>query len=246
VDEDMAVRMARAAFSEKGGGHRFRVVSRETIGYKGGLVITDNLKHYYAERYARGKYRRNPKAGLSFYPACAPSSSDCFLVRLQKSRAVAEVDETGFNIKISRPYDNIDDGLAARALQRNSRLLPSEKSFDQVGLRVDVSKKGIEVRTGSPESQIKIAAHMMNHDVLRLSFGGDYQEAPEAHIVLDLPEENKTDLKTVFMTSEKAWQWVGNAFFPSPIPVSTEDKLAMCKWLPPHHTWIDDIWDDLT
>ena len=142
-DQDIAVRMARAAFSEKGGGHRFRVVSRETIGFKGGLVITDNLKHYYAERYARGKYPRNPKAGFSFFPAYTPSSTHSFLVRLQKSQAVAEVDENGFNIRLPRPYDNIVDGLAVRALQRNSRLMPSEEPFDRLGLRVDAgTEKG--------------------------------------------------------------------------------------------------------
>ena len=86
---------------------------------------------------------------------------------------------------------------------------------------------------------------MMNHDVIRLSPGEDYPEAPEVHIVLDLPEENKTTLKTVFLTSKKAWPWIGGASFPSPIPVTGEDKLAISKWLPPHHTWIDEIWDEL-
>jgi hypothetical protein len=244
ADVDMAVRMAMAAFSKKVSENRFRIVSRDTIGFKGGLVITNNLKHYYAERYMRGNRRRNPKSGISFFPAYAPSCEEFPMAKLTKSRAIVETDEKGFIIRLSWPYLGIDAGLAARALQRHSRILSSDKPFDQLGLRVDVQPRGVEVRTGSPESQIKMAAHMMNHDVLRLSLGNDYPEAPHAQILLDLPEADSMRLKTVFMTSEKTWLWIQDIPV-VPIRISKNDKLAISRWLPPPLSWIDEIWDEL-
>ena len=245
TDVEAAVFITNVAFSEKINATRIRIVSRETIGYKGGLVITSNFRHYYAERYALGKYKRNPQTGISFFPAYAPSSDKSLPVWLNAIRASLLTDDKGFIIRLPWPYIEKDPGVIARRLQKNSRLEPGSISFDKIGLRVDVTESNIEIRTGSPEAQIKFAAHMMNKATIHLVTEGAYPMVPDAYIVLDMPDRARTSLKTVFVSSGKVCHWM-KFEHESPISVSKEDKLAISKWLPPHPTWIDEIWDELT
>ncbi|WP_289084830.1 isocitrate lyase/PEP mutase family protein, partial [uncultured Sulfitobacter sp.] len=60
--EEMAGKIAamatRLAFCRLGiGKTRFRIVSRETLGVTGGVVLTDNLRSFFIERYSRGEKR---------------------------------------------------------------------------------------------------------------------------------------------------------------------------------------------
>ena len=245
ADVETAVFIANVAFSEKINASRIRIVSRETIGEKGGLVITSNLRHYYAERYMLGKYKRNPQTGISFFPTYTPSSDKSLPVRLNAIRASLLADDDGFIIHLPWPHIGMNPGLFARRLQILSRLEPGSISFDKVGLRVDATESNIEIRTGSPEAQIKLAAHMINKATIHLATGGQYPTAPDANIVLEMPDQTKTSLKTVFVSSGKVCNWL-KFEHDSPISVSKEDKLAISKWVPPHPTWIDEIWDELT
>lgn len=273
-DIEMAVRLAMAAFSKKVYAERFRIVSKETIGFEGGLVITRNFNHYYAERYIRGECHRKPKTGFTFLPAYTPCSKKSPLVQIGNTQACLETDEEGFVIRLAWPDMTVNRGIAAKRLQRNSRIPSSDKTFDELGLRVDANDSGFEIRTGGPESQIKMTAHMMKHDVIRLSLDSDLPEASlQAMIVLDMPQKPTTPLKTVFVISEKEWLWLQYVpycsfeiigqnspnipihiskslpseenMFDIPIRISKKDKLAISNWLPPHYSWIDEIWDEM-
>ena len=246
ADLDMAVVLARAAFSKRLRQTRFRIVSSDTIGFKGGLVITNNLNHYYAERYVFGKYRRNPTAGVSFFPGYVPKSKKHSLFKLNKAYAKAFTDDEGFNIVVPWPYLGEDPGIVARDMQRYSRIGGVEDTFDRIGLRVEAGADSIEVRTGSPEAQIKMLAYMMNNETLRLSSSDRFQHMPEAQIVLEMPDEEENDisLKTAFLVSNETCDWL-NSDFSHPIMIEKEEKVAISKWLPPHYSWIADIWGDL-
>ena len=244
TDFEAAVFLGKAAFSKNIGAKRFRIVSRETIGSKGGLVITSNLRSFYAERYAKGKYRRNPIAGATFVPALVPSSAENDLVRLNATSAVATADEKGFIIRLPIPPELVSLSLLARSFQKNGKLVPSDTPLDDAGLRVDAGSSAIEIRTGSPEAQIKLAAHMMNREKVFLTTGSDFPRMPEAYIVLEMPEDDRKQLKTFFVQSDQHSPWI-RLDTSLPITINNRDKLAISKWLPAHDSWIDEIWDEL-
>lgn len=243
-DLEMAVTLAMAAFSKKVDQKRCRIVSRETIGSEGGLVITSRLKTYFAERYQQGKYKRKPRAGFTFLPAWLPASGDHKMFQMMKSTATLYVDEDGFTIRVPWPHYTVEAGELARDLQIHSRISRTSDSFDQLGLRVETERNSVMVRTGSPEAQIKLMANMMNGETIILSTDSDSVGKLNAFIVLYMPEEDELPLKTIFTTTGVPCDWI-KCTCSEGIKIKEKEMVDIAKWLPPHESWINTIWNEL-
>jgi len=241
-DIGLAVILARAAFSKKSDVQRCRIVSRETIGRKGGLVITRNLKSYYPERYRYGKYRRNPQAGFNFLPAFLPGTDERHLFQMTKAAATLHVNDHGFVIRVPWPHTWREGGELARDLQVHSRLSNATESFDQLGLRVETEPGLVVVQTGSPEAQIKLMAHMTNGETMVLAKDAEGKES--ISIVLDMPVDDKLHLKSLFTTTGVALDWL-KCPCAEGIKIEKNEMVGIASWLPPHYSWVDEIWDEL-
>ena len=246
-DVSLASLLAQAAFSRTIEQTRFRIVSRDTIGSESGLVITNNLNNYYAERYAFGKRRRSPKSGFTFIPNLLPENPTHSLRKIAKCKSKLVINDKGVSIYLPFTHNQQNSIITLRKLQKYSQISNVDRSFSQIGLRIDdlnPQSNYLEIRTGSPESQIKFITYMMNKEVMQLTTGDDDDGIPHIFIALNMPTNSEVLLKTVFTLSNHACNWMHCSFIPA-IPISREEKTAISRWLPPHISWVEEIWDGI-
>jgi hypothetical protein len=96
--KDVVVVLLRAAFSRRHLVTRFRIVSEECLGDLGGAVFTNNLQHYYVERFALGARRRDPSNGWMIAPL---SGRQLFLgTPASRIRGAISLKDSGVSIRI--------------------------------------------------------------------------------------------------------------------------------------------------
>ena len=241
-DLQCAVFLAQTAFSEAVGQTRFRIVSRETIGREGGLVLTSNLKSYYSERYVHGERRHRQQSGWSFVPSALPAAGA--ICPSMADAAVSSEDE-GFRITVSLPECRSDPATFARELQKHSRIEGIQESFSSLGLRVECHEGEVHVLSGSPESMIRMMACMVDQATLVLEGGSSESEIPMTLIRLDIPEEKPISLQAMIGSTSAYASWMIGTV-PSPIPLKKSHQLAISNWLRPHPRWIDSVFASLS
>lgn len=162
----VAAYLGALAFSDMGSQSRFRTVSEETIGIDGGLVVTNNLRSYYVERYAFGFRRRSPKAGWFVAPAKAPQ-----LHGGNVQRAKLQLTDTGFRLLLPvGPFQQLGD-LHLTAL--HTHVLGSERHEPlAVSLVQNAAISGyIGLATTTPEEMIQWSALMERQAILVVCVG---------------------------------------------------------------------------
>jgi len=250
-DEEIATMLLRIAFSDAFGQTRFRIVSRETLGSDGGCVMTNNLEHYYVERYARGKRRKTPSAYWSFSPRNLPikainalGASAREASRLMNSLQVSLVaDDSGFRVQLK----NVDlstlqwpeTARLAGSLQKHSVIGASRETLDAIGLRVQVGKGTLSLLPGSPEATMRMTAHMLSESLLVLEPGAENEGRFKVYVRLAPPSDGEQPLKALVA--------VTNGFFKEWLDLDTEQapelsesqRLTIARWLMPHDSWVD-------
>lgn len=240
-DLDCAVFLTRAAFSTNGKQTRVRIVSRETMGTQGGLVLTQNLKSFYVERYIHGKRRGQPKQGWTFIPALVPSSVK---VRSRKTKARLFSEAEGFRIVVALPELQQDGAVIARRLQQHSRINGVSEPFNKLGLRIECRKREVHILSGSPESMIRIMAHMVAQSSLILRGEEWDSRTPTILVGLALPEDQPVKLPAVASATAGYLPCI-SATAPAPLVLQDEHILAISSWLPPHSAWVNLVFNNL-
>jgi hypothetical protein len=240
-DIECAAFLARVAFSGLDRQTRFRIVSRETLGCSGGLVLTNNLKSYYSERYAHGRRRNQTYAGWAFIPSLIPAGTMGSSVRLG---AALYSEDQGFRIVIPLPECASSPAVFARQLQQWSRIQGVSESFNQLGLRVECYDGKAHILSGSPESMIRIMAHMVAETTLILKGDASSTEIPTIYVSLRMPEDKPVTLPSVIGHTPGYTAWMSTTAR-IPIPLEDEDKLAIFNWLGSHPHWINLVFDHL-
>jgi hypothetical protein len=239
ADLDCAVFLTQAAFSKAGAQTRLRIVSRDTIGDEGGLVLTQNLKSYYVERYAHGRQLPQPKVGWTFIPSMIPASSaKC----QQFISATLHSEDQGFRIVVAMPETKSDAAHYARQFQQHGGIEGVSQSLTQLGLRVECRKAQVHILSGSPESMIRIMAHMVSERTLTLKGGPDGGEMPTVLISLRMPEDKPVELPAVLSMSPGYSCWM-SVKVPVPVPVTDAHRLAIASWLRPRKEWVNLVFD---
>jgi hypothetical protein len=247
---EVGVLLTQLAFSDVGNQTRVRVVSQATIGSEGGAILTRGLRSYYAERYVFGCARSIPKSVWFIAPAMMPT--DPSGIKWHGYRADASIETTDSGVRIWTSWDGglpqqlaADRAMFARRLQTHSRIVGRETSLSSLGIRIDVMKNSLELRTGSPESQIRLTALCAQGAVVKLDSGDSDMTLPRAFIKLLFPDERPVALPMVVTSSPaETIRWT---VVPVPRRLETprEDRLAISRWLPPHESWMGDLIGDL-
>lgn len=234
-DEDFecAIFLVRAAFSGASKEQRIRIVSRDTIGTEGGLVLTRNLKSYYVERFPEGKTVGQPKEGWIFLPALMPP--------LGKTGALPTIanlisEDTGFRIQIKLPGEPDNAVALARGYQSHSRIEDVPEDFNRLGLRVEIQRDEVHILTGSPEAMIRMMAHMVGEATLNLESKDAKHHC--ALVRLSIPEDEPVRLKAVIGGKKGFAAWM-SASPPAPVELQDSHKLAVCSWLPSPREWLE-------
>lgn len=232
-DLECAVFLTRAVFSKNSQQQRIRFVSRDTIGVTGGLVLTRGLKSYFIERFPEGKTKGQPKEGWIFVPARVPPQG--------KSGAVHTVadlvsEDTGFRIRVRMPEQAKDPASLGRGFQSNSKIEGVTENFNRLGLRVEIKRDEVHILTGSPESMIRMMAHMAAETTLVLQTGNTKDYC--ALVCMAPPGDKPVRLKAVIGAREGFANWM-KAHPPVPIELQDDHKLAVASWLPSPREWLD-------
>jgi len=241
---EVATLATRLTMSKTVGEKRFRIVSGETIGTDGGLVLTSNLRSFYVERYAHGAHRKT--SGTTWYIAPAALSATSNWKRTNafgKINVTCLTDTEGFTIRVSGANWVASAGQhkirLVRSLQDHSYVGEKQLEFTHVGLRVDVEKNDILIRTGSPESLLRLSALMSKEARMVLRSGADSNSSGGIIIGLQIPDAEKVTLPSL-MTYVSGFQddWMRMQLIAT-VPLSFEEKLATSNWLMPHESWMD-------
>lgn len=235
ADLDCAVFLTQAAFSKAGAQTRLRIVSRDTMGHDGGLVLTQNIKSYYIERYIHAKQLPQPKGGWTFIPSMIPASS---ATCQQFISATLHSEDQGFRIVVAMPEAKSDAARYARQFQQHGSIEGVSQSLTQLGLRVECREAQVHILSGSPESMIRIMAHMVSERTLTLKGDPDGGEMPTVLVSLRMPEDKPVKLPAVVGMSPGDSNWM-SVKVPIPIPLTDVHRLAIASWLRPRNEWVN-------
>jgi len=234
-DIDCAVALGSIAFSGLGDQTRFRVVSKDTVGPNGGLVITSNLKSFYLKRYNKNRDGRpygQPKEGWSFIPSFIPKNKEEYNTYLVP-------DKEGFTIKTKIPESPKSEFACLGAYRKADAIEGSNASLDKLGLKLEMENWEMSIRSGSPESTIRLIAYMSKNANLYLK--GDDPEIADIKIRLDIPQEKKILLESTVSSTPSYCSWLcgkcSNELI-NKIDLSEKEIDEISKWLLPHKEWI--------
>lgn len=242
ADVECAVFLAQLAFSKNFNSKRFTIVSRDTIGEEGGLVITNNLKSYYSERFLFGKNRHIQKSGFKFIPNNLKYISK---YKLFSEEVFIISEESGFLIVIPNVIHQsewVPD--IARAFQNDGRIEGTKDSFINLGLRVDAVGRDIHIQTGSPESIIKIMPLLMEEKLIHLQVSESedveqpwFDYLPKILIRLKMPEEDKVLLPSIYSNIANNYKWAQSDSF-NTFKVTKKVIQSVGSWCRPHSYWV--------
>lgn len=173
--KEVVVVLMRAAFSRRHLVTRFRVVSEECLGTRAGAVFTNNLEHYYVERFALGKRRTDPAKGWAVAPL---SGRHLFLgTPASRIRGSVSLDEKGVSIRVE------GIGSGEYKVSVGGQMLSREK------FGVTCSPGSTTIRPPQSETTLRLLAFCSNESILSLLPKGA-AGGPRAFFKLQPPAED--------------------------------------------------------
>jgi hypothetical protein len=247
-DLRLATIAVRAAFSRKGAQKRFRVVGAQTLGTHGGLVLTDNLRGYYVERFALAPRRRTPWHYWFIAPAwrradVAGWSGIPGLGGGQRTRAVCTLDDKGWSVLLPpmAGCGEADAGSPRSKPWLNGRVLGSKTTIHSLGVRVVVEKARVRLEASTPEVLLRIGtlARRRPWMVLERSDANRTSATADEKIYLRLLplEQERMVLPTAVavVSSAAGWLSFGRGLAPS-LPLV--DQVAVARHYPVPDGWV--------
>ena len=244
-DIECALFLARAAFSTECDVSRLRLVSRDNLGDKGGLVLTKTNKAYFIERFAHGKNRAPLSTGWVFAPEHLSHLENLFS---EMRPATLSPSPKGFEIKV-RNVKNAD-----KFLDKGGRFFGTKTTLKSIGLSITESNSCLKLEPSEPESVIRLMAHMAAGDVIEiggsvLSQWRNYERTDtklqRILIKLQLPDDKIINLQTLRSVSDDYLQGLQCPGFNSNIQIGTIEKKAVAEWLPVVDSWMGGIFNEL-
>ena len=234
-----ALFLSRLAFAEASPASRFRIVSQDSIGNTGGLVITSNKNAFYSERYELGKNRLK-KSDLRFF---APSMKIDGPVKAKVGNdlhAIMSSDDHGMYVELPKSLLNIVDWDLSRGgltgeLSSNSHIGPKKLSLYSVGMTVEVTDKGIRLAVKSPEALIRFSTYVVQSQTIRLIAKTRFQLTVQLPSSADGPAPI-----TVTANDDFASEWMDVKDFGSP-SLDASDIQKITDWSFHHMSWLDGI-----
>jgi hypothetical protein len=182
--------LTRLALASNSVASRFRLVSEDTIGNRGGLVITRSGNSFYSERFALGKNRLIRTKTLFFAPSMM---TDVPLRSTYASTLDANLhgDDGGLYLDVHMAALSLigwDIGggtynTLAMALTAQSRIAETGAPLESLGLTIAPISDGIRISATSPESIIRFSSYIVQGRAVLLS------GPPRFSLLATLPKE---------------------------------------------------------
>ncbi|MDA8736371.1 hypothetical protein N9M57_03215 [Opitutales bacterium] len=232
-DLNCAVFLAQITFCQSVGQSRFTIVSRDTIGDRGGLVLTNNLKATYTERYIYGKNRWKQKSGWKFTPSLIDGFGNKKAIT---KKANIRADDDGFAITIKGfEIDEKDLPSALRAYQKDARIEGLSSTLSELGIRIDYENHAIRIASGSPESIIRLMPSLLDESLLILR-ADDLHRYPLIALRLGMPDEEPLKLNVFQGDPPGKFRWLRCSELLG-YTLSDEIIHAVGRWCRPHNDW---------
>jgi len=232
-----ALFLSRLALAEPSSSSRFRIVSEDSIGNLGGLVITSNKNSFYSERYELGKNRLK-KSDLRFF---APSMTMHGPMKAKVGKdlhAIMYSDDHGMYVEFPNSLLNVVDWDLGRSdltreLSSNSHIGPKKQSFYSVGMSVEGTDNGIQLAVKSPEALIRFSTYVVQSQSIRLIAKTRFQ------LTVQLPSSAEGPAPiTVTANDEFASEWMDVKDLGAPT-LDAADIQRITDWSFHHMSWLD-------
>jgi hypothetical protein len=176
--------LIRLAFSNASSASRFRVVSEDTIGNSGGLVVTKNRKAFYSERFELGK-NRLINSSIRFF---APSKRVIRPLKMSDREvlhASMHSDDKGIYVELPTQLlelvgwvgggNQADLNSLAGVLLTASYIGPKKLLISSIGVGVEATDRGVRLTAKSPEALIRFSSYVVQSQSVRLIAGSRFQ-----------------------------------------------------------------------
>jgi hypothetical protein len=173
---ELATRFVRIAFSKAGRQTRFRVVSEDTIGTRGGFILTNNLNGYLVERFPKGKRRRTPTSTWHVAPAIlddfiglgASTTSGVGELSAGTDRIEARVRMvTGLKSLVNADPENVDE------LLKDARLSGTGRELSNFGIVLSMDGDSMVVTANTPEAILRLTAILDAQETIEIPMKGE-------------------------------------------------------------------------
>ena len=238
----LAIFLTRLALSEKIGMSRFRIVSEDTIGNSGGLIITKKLRNFYSERYVHGK-NRLITSDLHFFAPSMKVDGPYNLRDKKPLSAIMTSDDKGLYLNISNDlirhigwHSWASQSELLQLIHKiglNSRIGSKGATFSSVGLNLEAGENGFQIAAKSPEALIRFSSYVVQGQSIHLS------GARHFGMSIELPKnaEGKADV-SIIAQDDFADQWMNTKKFGAPDLTADEIK-KISDWSFQHTAWLN-------
>lgn len=229
--------LARLAFTEAASATRFRIVSQDSIGNLGGVVITRNKNTFYSERYEYGKNRLKNSDMCFFAPSMIVHGPMKAKI-CENLHAMMHSDDHGMYVDFPKnlldvvDWDLTHGGLASE-LSSNSHIGPNRLSLYSLGMTVERTNKGIRLAVKSPEALIRFSTYVVQSQSIRLIAKTRFQ------LTVQLPGSAEGPAPiTVTANDDFASEWMDVKGFGAP-SLDAADIQKITDWSFHHMSWLD-------
>jgi hypothetical protein len=237
-----ALFLTRLALRQNSPASRFRLVSEDTIGNEGGLVITKNQKSFYSERYELGK-NRLINSNIRFFAPSMKTRGPMRRANLQAWHASMHSDDKGMYVELPTQILElagwIDSGeepdlkSLAGELLTNSRMGPKKLAISSIGVGVEVTENGVRLAVKSPEALIRFSGYVVKSQSIRLIAKSPFQ------LSVQLPNTAEGPAPITVVASDgfaSEWMDVNDLGAPTLEPT---DIARIADWSFHHTAWLD-------
>jgi hypothetical protein len=240
-DKRISIFLTKLAFVKKSPASRFRIVSSDTMGNDGGLVITRGGQSFYSERYALGS-NRLVNSNLRFY---APSMSPMSPLRSTFSgtpHACMRSDDNGLYIDFPvslmqrvgwvRTNPNIELKSIFKPLLENSVVGPKSLPLTKLDVKFTANENGLSLAVTKPEALIRFSSYVVQGSSVQLKAENAFE------IAVELPKTAEGVAPVTIVAGDAfAVQWMNVDGFGFP-DLERSDIGAISNWAFQHSHWI--------
>ena len=243
-DEDLRVAtfLTMLAFTKPSPASRFRVVSSNTLGNAGGLVITRGGGTFYSERYSLGN-NRLLSSNLRFFAPSMPPVGPFGSKVTDSLQATMRSDEKGLYLdfpvsllqRVGWVHSNpeLDLKKSFKPLISNSVIGPKSLSLASLKVKFTADENGLCLAITKPEALIRFSSYVVQGSLLQLKAENDFE------IAVQLPKTAEGPAPVTIVAGDSFasdWMNVEGLGYPN---LERTDITAISDWAFQHVHWVN-------
>lgn len=239
---DLAALFAAACLSETVDQPFVRIVGHHSVGVSGGCLIGKDLRRSYQRRLPA------PTKRAEAVPFLAPHALTMAEGAPKSSLPVSAwfvADKKGLEVMLPLHVSENSEEIWAKRVQRFSGIFGEPAGLDRLGLVVSVYDGHLRIRTGSPESLLRLGTRAATGATLRVTAYKRKGIDEAIYVRLRPPGPGRTLLpaaKVSAVSSDYPWC---NAPLP-PMDLESDLRFALAQWICPCEDWIPELLEHWT